>query len=384
MFASGTDDSGFAMYKAALTLLSVFVASMVTDRTCAVAQVPFAAPKCADHQALFQGLRDARMRLLRGVIRGNGHRVLRTDTNGALEGDVSFFCAFDYIKNRVRCDRNEPNVFVDADTQSPSVKTFGYQIVQSEEKTLYLDLGGGLGTTNILSIAAPGFRPPRYGNPIDVRTFGLADWGSFDAGATFEKTSDVLDRCKVVDSREEPDGRCVVTILPLDNAKIELWINTDRGYTVERSEMRTMDEQTREWSKVLMFADIGWSERDGVWVPESINLERLFNGRETYYAKLEWESVNVEPDAKLFEPQGLGLDPAAIIVDDRLGDKPVVIGPVYDGGRPPAAPARLRVNGQSGPKLLWLAVGNAVALFLVGACYFWRRRRQRSPDSASR
>ena len=360
-------------------ILSVVV--LAASMNAAAAQAPPAASKCADFRTLFQGVRDARMRLTRGVFRGKGHQVLRTDAQGSLEGDVSFFCAFDYLEKRIRCDRQQPAISIDAETQKPTVKTIGYHLVQSPEKTLYLDLMGGIGTVDIqsvaaiLSVAAPDFSPPLHGRPIDVRTFGLMGWAWIDKGGTFEEASDGFDKCNVVSAREEADGRCVLTILPINDVKIELWINSERGYTAERSETRVLDGATKEWGNVMSFVDVTWTERDGVCVPTSINMERNFNGREAYFATLEWESVNQEPMAKLFEPDGLGLNPESIIVDDRLGDKPVVIGLIKDGGHAPTPPPPLGAKQQTGTRLIWLLAGNAVAVGLVGAYCLWRWRR---------
>ena len=366
------------MCKASLLLAVVSVVVMAASMNVAAAQEPAAVSKCADYRTLFQGVRDARMQLTRGVFRGKGHRILRSDEKGSLEGDVSFYCAFDYIDNRFRCDRQQPAIDIDAETQTPTVKMIGYQLVQSPEKTLYLDLGGGVGTTDILSVAAPDFSPPPYGRPIDVRTFGLAGFASVDQGQTFEEMINYIDsKLNIVSAREEPDGRCVVTTLPLDDAKMDFWVSCERGYTVEHFEMRQLsDEATKEWSKVLLFGDVTWAEREGVWIPTSIDMERNFNGREAYSVTLEWESVNQEPAAKLFEPDGLGLDPEEIIVDRRLGDKPVVIGQIKDGGHPPKPPPPLAAKEQTRGRLSWLLAGNLVALALVGGYFLWRRWRR--------
>ena len=357
------------MYKAVRIPLCITVIAMSLD--VAFSQEPVS--KCADHQTLFQGMRDARMRLTSGVCRGRGHRLLRE----SMEGDSSFFCAFDYVNNRIRSDREDPIIVTDPEKQTTSVKQIGYRLVQTPERTIYLDLGGGLNTTDILSVAAPDFRPPPYGVPIAVRIFGLADSSSIDGGATFEKALETREKWKVASTREEPDGRCVVTFLPLENVQVELWINSDRGYTVERSEMRTLDEAAGKWSEIRSFGDVTWEQRNDVWVPTSIYLERHFNGRETYYSSLEWESVNQEPSAKLFEPDGLGVDPESVIVDVRLGVKPVVIGRIKDGGRPPTL--RLPPPPSVAPKtsrLFWLLAGNVVALAVVGVAYLWRRNRR--------
>lgn len=326
------------------------------------------ASKCASHQILFEGLRDARSRLTSGVCRGTGHRQLRE----SMEGESSFFLAFDYLDHRIRSDRIDPIIFIDSAAQVETVKQIGYQLVQTPEKTLYLDLGAGLKTTDILSVAAPDFSPPKYGLPIDVRTFGLVDWASITDGATFEKTVEALDKCNVQGVRREPDGRCVVSVLPVDNVRVELWINADAGFTVERSEMRTL-EAPDKWSKVLITMDVTWEQKNDVWVPTSLYLEREFSGRETYLAKLEWESVNAAPATDHFEPKGFGLAPESIIVDDRLGSPPVVIGKIEDGGRAPI-PAAVNVP-HHGSRLVWLLAGNAIGLTVIGIIYIWRRRR---------
>lgn len=345
----------------------------------AVAQETADDSKCADYRTLFQGLRDARLRLTSGVYRGKGHRVLRTDEKGSMEGDVSFFCAFDYLNNRVRWDSEQPMIFMDPETQKESVNQIGYQLVQSREKTLYLDLGSGIGTQNILSVEAPDFRPPNYGLPFDVRTFGLSDWGSIEHGATFEDVSDAIDKCKVVGTREEPDGRCVITAVPHPQAQVELWINCEQGYSIERSEMRVLDKVTKKWGKIMSFMDVTWAEHGDVWVPTSVHLERYFNGPEMYDATLEWESVNQEPAAGLFEPDGLGLDPEGIIVDRRLGDKPVLIGKI--SGEPHPLRSGVELEKQTGMRYQWLFIGNAVAAGAIVLLYLWRAKLRKTRKS---
>jgi hypothetical protein len=238
-----------------------------------------------------------------------------------------------------------------------------------------LDLGGGIGTTDIPSFADPDFPVPDYGRPIDFRTFGISDWDSVEHGAKFENTFPVLETCRVENSRIEPDGRCQFTMAPTDNVRIDFWINTERGYTVERAEMRTFDRATNERSGVMVLADTTWAERAGVWVPVEIRLERNFNGTETYVAKLDWEDVNRDLTDGLFEPSGLGLDPEGIIVDGRLGDKPVVVGKIKDDGRPPAPiPPVVR----AGRRWVWILIGIPVPVALVFLFLILSRRRRPS------
>lgn len=281
-------------------------AMIVVGYVCAAANVQAggseaAAPACNDFEGLVQGLQDARLRLTSGVFRGRGQRMLP----GGMVGDVSFYGAFDFVENRFRMDREVPIVFIDPAAGGERVKQIGYKLVRTADRTLYLDLGAGINTTDILSVAGPEFRPPNYGRPIDVRTFGLADWEAVD-GASFDDTLAHLRKWKVVDVLSEAQGRCVVTFLPVDNVQVRTWINWESGYTVDRFEMRQRDAASGRWTDILLFGDVSWEQRNQAWVPTSIYLERNFSGRETYMASLDWER-----STRLTGPAARGLSTGA-------------------------------------------------------------------------
>lgn len=343
----------------------------------ALAQNDRTSAKCSNHEALFEGFRDARLRLRSGVYRGSGYRLLGSTPEGPLEGDVSFYCAFDYLNSRLRWEREDPTIITDFGTQEFSVAPIGYLLVRTPKYALYHDDTAGVGPRDILRIAEPDFEPPSYGKPFDVRTFGLMEWGAIERGTTFQDALKSLDRVEVLGSREGPGGACIVTLLPHKEVKLDIWINSDRGYTIEHTETRYYDKETNAWGDVNSFGDITWEEHGDVWVPTSISLEKSTNGRETkYYATLDWEYVNEEPPATLFEPDGLGLDPDGILMDTRLGDSPIAVGRIKDGGRPPSIPDELRVPAKrSRSFVLWLIVGNAVAIVLI-ATFYWRIHRR--------
>jgi hypothetical protein len=292
-----------------------------------------------------------------------------------MEGPVSVFCAFDYLNQRIRSDREDPIIFVDRRKQTESILQIGYRLIQTRDKTYYLDLGGGLKTTEILTVAAPDFQPPPYGLPFDVRSFGLVDWSSIEHPEPFEKVFEAFEKFNVLSCRPDADGRCVLTIRPHESVKIELWINIKQGYTVERSELRILDKAANDWGEVTAFADVEWTEHDGVWIPISISLERHFNGREAYYAKLDWKSVNETPSDELFLPESLDVNPESIIVDGRLGGRPIVVGKVKDNGRPPVRPAEEGPPESIRGRAYWIVAGNIAALIGVGVFLLWRHLR---------
>lgn len=352
-----------------VTLCIFAMAATAASRVCG-------ADQCEDHHALLQSIREARLRLTSGIYRAQGHRIIRTSEQGTMEGPVSVFCAFDYLNHRIRSDREDPIIFVDPQKQTESILQIGYRLIQLPGKAFCLDLGNGLKSSEILAITAPDFQPPPYGLPFDVRSFGLVDWSSIETPAPFEKVFEAFETSNILGCRSDAEGKCVLTMRPHESVKIELWVDCKQGYTVERSEMRLLDGAPDAWGDVVAFADVEWTDHDGVWVPISINLERHFNGREAYYAKLEWESVNKTLSDDLFQPSSLDVDPDSIIVDDRLGGKPVVVGKVRDNGQPPAPREGVGAPKSTRGRVFWIVAGNVAVLVILGGFLLFKRLRK--------
>lgn len=330
-------------------------------------------PLTLDSRALIQGVKEARLKLTSGVVRGKGRRSLGPKSQGVLEGDISFFCAFDYPNRRIRTDREEPIVNIDSDTRVKSIKQIGYKLVQLPEKSIYCDWTNGIHSSDSLYVVKPDYQPPAYGKPVDVRTFGLVDWGSFDGGASFPHTIAAFNRTRITKTREVSDGQYVLTAVLNDNIEISTWVDSGRGYTIPRMELRMRDVKTKEWGDVVMLTEVRWAERNEVWIPIAIHLERNFNGREFYYANLTWEQVNSPPADILFEPEGMGLDADGNIFDHRQGKTSVFIRRI-GGVLPVLAPVNLLAgNDHILRRILWLVAGNMLVIAAFCGIYYRNR-----------
>jgi hypothetical protein len=116
---------------------------------------------------------------------------------------------------------------------------------------------------------------------------------------------------------------------------------------------------------------VKWKQVGEVWVPTSLSLERNFNGPEVYHLDFEWRLVNEPPPGRLFEAQGLDVDPESVLVDRRLGDKAVVIGKIGGSNDNMRGP----VQQFAKDRMLVILVINLILLGLIAA-YFWVRRQR--------
>jgi hypothetical protein len=151
-------------------------------------------------------------------------------------------------------------------------------------------------------------------------------------------------------------------------------IDTAHGDVVTYSQLDVFERAKDLWHEAIEKTEVAWEERNGVWVPTALLVERNFNGVETYEIELDWESVNKELSDDEFEPEALHVETGSLLVDTRLGDRPIVVGEIERDEEPSAAsvpePGTLRGS--------WIL---AIALLLILAAFaawIWRRRTLRT------
>jgi hypothetical protein len=207
----------------------------------------------------------------------------------------------------------------------------------------------------------------------------MMDWSSVEGSVSLERGLSLLSEGRDKVAFRAEDGRSVLSWRLGPDAsplKAALWIDHARGFTPTRLEVRAQNPGTETWSEILSLTEAEWSKVDDVWVPVKLFLQREFNHKETYSLDIKWDSVNSTiPDA-LFTPEGLDVDPNSLILDRRLGGKPVVVGKVNDPefrlGRPtiPKAP-------DNWPTSVLVLLGAHAIVIVAVATYLWLRRAKR-------
>lgn len=332
---------------------------------------------CSDHKGILDGMRSARLQLVSGKVKGVGRRVLHSAKDSQSFTDAfSFDVAFDYGSGRVFCQREEPVLWEDEETQKTIVKRYGYQICMTPEAVRYVDHLGGLGSGDMLMVAAPGFKPIPNGAPIDVRTFGLADFASFDRDSQFVELIESISKSNIVSGRKDPEGRCVLSVEFPGGARVEYYVNCERGYAVERFEMRVKAPTDTGWSDIKLFGDLKWQEYDTIWLPIEVYMEKTFSGLTACQFSMDWESVNQDLLDSEFDESAFKLHDGRLILDTRLGGPAVVIGRTGNDEPPRRYPHVQDLEPKKrASKFVWIILGNITALVVIVLVYYGRRRR---------
>jgi len=259
------------------------------------------ATKPADHFTLIREMREQRSQLLRGAFHGKGHQIFAAKSEGAdgetdsPRSDFKFDVEFDFAEKVFRSDREIPVVEEDPKTGRPTVRLVSHRYLRDGDPELYVAVLGDLARARdfpLKPVSAVN-RPDPAAMPWDVRTFGLGDWASIERAWTIQNWNDAFDSSTVVNAVEESDGRCAVTSQPKNpTIQVKLWINPKRGHTAERLEVRRMDIETKAWGEPVIVTETKWEERNHVWVPTWMKLERDFRGPESWEATIDWDRVN--------------------------------------------------------------------------------------------
>jgi hypothetical protein len=286
-------------------------------------------------EQILTGLKDERGKLLKGVFHVTGENKQARLGYGTADGIIKAFGAFDSVRKQTRWDREEPAAFILDGKVTPLRIAVKY--VRTPELTLAIDDTNGLDTSQMVRIEAPNREAPNIARPFDARSFGLLGWSSIE-GATLENALTRLQVSPFTEIKRDRNGLCQVTVELREDARKRLWIDCERGFTVVRSELDTLDRRKDRWTSSIEVADVKWEQRNSVWVPTSLHLQRHFNEKENYSVELAWTSVNEDVNPKLFELGGLGLDPDYLVVDAR-GKQEIVIGTIEEADLSKLAPS---------------------------------------------
>lgn len=301
----------------------------------AVTSGALAEEDCPTKEQILTGLKNERGKLLKGVFHVTGENKQAQLGYGTADGIIKAFGAFDSVRKQTRWDREEPAVFILDGKVTPLRIALKY--VRTPELTLAIDDTSGLGTSQMVRIEAPNRKAPNIARPFDARSFGLLGWSSIEGG-TLENALKNLQVSPFTEIKRDRNGLCQVTLELRPDVRKRLWIDCERGFTVVRSELDTLDKRKDRWTSSIEVADLKWDQRNSVWVPTSLHLQRHFNEKESYSVELAWTSVNEDVDPKLFELGGLGLDPDDLVVDAR-GQQQIVIGTIEEADLSRLAPS---------------------------------------------
>lgn len=284
------------------TLAQLILLVAVGSATVGLAAEPPATQTVApDHPTLFRELKSGRSQLLRGAFHGTGHQIFSPDpkrmpagTPATLRGDFSFACQFDYPKNTVAWERENPFIEIWPDQAKAGVSIESCIFLRDERGEFFEEFQGPLKLQRD--------QPPRMltdksrmapmTRPWDVRTFGLGGESSLVRGTTFEETSKMLDKAKVTDVQNAPDGQLIVVIDPVPGTQYKFWIHPGRGYTADRCEVHADGPKDGGKLKQMAVTTCQWEQKNSVSVPVSMKGETHWNGPESWEIELKWDRVN--------------------------------------------------------------------------------------------
>ncbi|MEX1231156.1 MAG: hypothetical protein WEB58_13000 [Planctomycetaceae bacterium] len=248
---------------------------------------------------ILANIRKERAKLTKGMYRAKGRSVQSEPY--LKEGDVIVFGAFDESNQQVRFEYEEPirlTTTINGQKETKSAQ-HGYRLLKTPNKTFVTEWYENKPPMFDFIEKPADYEPSNIGKPIDVRSFGIANWGTVHTRMTCEEMLDDLAKAKVIEIKID-NGKCVITYEFVD-ARVSYWIECERGFTVTRFNCDVFDKKTKKWIESMSRADVTWEEKNDVWVPISLILEAKFNGKEVYNIDLEWEYVNLDPPPKVFD-----------------------------------------------------------------------------------
>jgi hypothetical protein len=152
-----------------------------------------------------------------------------------------------------------------------------------------------------------------------------------------------------------------------------MWrIDRRRWSIITHARIDARDQVAQKWHEGISEADVSWEQKNAVWVPTALLLERGYSGVETYEIEIEWSSVNEELDEMLFTPEALTLKPGGVVADARLDGKLVVIEKLGDRGVQSVTDIQV-VEKRSSQRIYWIVGVNVILIVAVIALLFRRR-----------
>lgn len=274
---------------------------------------------------VFAGLQDSRERLKSGVFRAAGY-LEETTEEPRLKGEITVFGAFDFAHGLLRFDRLEP---------MRVVRRFKEDGRKGRKKQGSLELGqvgGRFVRTNNQSIEwhkdsrVAAIRParekaPGHIRPFDVRLVGLTNWGTLDAGETWESLFPELQRRVTAMVREGETFYRATWIYAEAGVKIDCWFDARQGFSPVRLEQRTRPvKNPGDWREASETGASTWAKVGEVWVPKTLSQEtKSSGGSSRREISFQWENVNQGVENALFTWQGMGLPKGTQVIDRRLG-----------------------------------------------------------------
>lgn len=337
--------------------------------------------------ALIDATLDARSRLVSGKYQAAGTWLVGQNGDEQVEAPCVFKGAFDIVEGLIKYEKEAPLLITTPEGRVGAVSA-GYAYLRTHDRTYFFDGTGGLTPRQASSIlvADREFVPTEYGRPLDLRTFGLCGWATFEVSPTFQEVTEAIRGWKVLDLTGYPrEDNCQLKLEPVQGVNVTLTIAHRRGYVIERWETVARTANSEQMVPYES-GDLKWASRSETWVPESLLMERTRLGQTSRLAlQFEWDSVNSPLAAVAFEPSSLDVSPTAVIMDQRLGGVSIPVGRLKDRGElPPMNGARglkePKAGDQNRPTIVWLNLVAILVVLGVAAIAFLRRRLHTSKD----
>ncbi|HEX7376913.1 MAG TPA: hypothetical protein VF278_07360 [Pirellulales bacterium] len=348
---------------------------------------------------LMTGLRDARERLRKGVVRVHGTKRENAYNQKPLAGELTQFYAFDNDSGLLRYERKEPRrSFVATPIDKPAIPQRGVRPTEDlalnriywrcPRKSVQYTAGD-----TVLAICAEDADAPIY-SAFDVRAVGLHYLEDYQRQTRFEEIVDTFMRFPAEQVSDVGDGvyRIEWSLGDRGHHRRTLWIDRSHGFTPTRMELRDRLPHLPDdhpWKPPYAVTEATWTLISDVWVPKTY---KIADGPEDSEAALghhpsiryehtfEWESVNEPLPPDLFEVKSLEL-PNGCIVTDWRGQRPIVEAVIGQPNSPllgEAGSAKREAPPAISSWRIWIMLVNIALLVALGvfvAVRRWTRRR---------
>jgi hypothetical protein len=292
------------------------------------------------------------------VFRLSGTRIIK-DARRKIDhaGEIEGFVAFDFERNVVRIERQEPTY---------SGQPQGGKYIKRDDMVIRRPIK--LPQTSILK---PTSAPDPALRMFDIRTAGLANDAEFERNFQLDRLLDyILAESNLLEAVKEAEYYRL-SWKGAPGTKNAAWFDEDRGFCPVQMESRfdaAPDAPPFNSSELTLI------QKDGVWVPETLSMRRTSGpSNERYVAYvLDWRSVNRELGDEMFAVEALN-DPGekVQVIDYRLGQPIFVSDPFAESVELP--PSRWTVR-----RVLVAAFGTLGLLSgILGLRWLTKRRAAR-------
>jgi hypothetical protein len=327
-------------------------------------------------EGYLQGVKDNSGRIVSGVYRGATTSWQAGDSNLLKQEQKSqFFCAFDYLSDRYRFDRDTGEI-VKFHQIKPVAKDYDIPLraiyIRRPEYSCHWDAR----QEHTVHWKKSNARVSDIVEPIDVRCLGLVFSDTLNSEYGYnEVVQSYSNKCEIIDVKEI-DEACRVVLKEKDSADVftAIWFSSLQRFLPVRLEVRIGSPSSPPCQR----SETTWQQISNVWVPKSVLIEG-FNpddGKLTLKKELsfQWESVNQPVPEKCFTPMGMDLPPETQIVSTELG-KRFVLGNI--GGTQTAETMATTLSRENRPKLVTVIICSFLLAILVIVFIVRRMRRHR-------